>query len=145
MFPFLYEELSHAPHALVGDLCRFLKTEVPANLSEVLRVRENASPRSQAGQLLSRPFFQVSYALEKFTPIKARRLRELGARLGTRLDENFAPLQIDLDQDMARELRKDWENSSAADERYPRTRFVGVLGTPAGRSGAGLDRTACPL
>jgi hypothetical protein len=109
VFPFLYEELSHAPQALVGDLCRFLKTEVPANLSEILRARENASPRSQAGQLLSRPFFQVSYALEKFTPIKARRLRELGARLGTRLDENFAPLQIDLDQDMERELRKDWE------------------------------------
>jgi hypothetical protein len=109
VFPFLYEELSHAPQALVGDLCRFLKTEVPANLSEVLRARENASPRSQAGQLLSRPFFQVSYALEKFTPIEARRLRELGARLGTRLDENFAPLQIDLDQDMERELRKDWE------------------------------------
>jgi hypothetical protein len=35
-------------------------------------------------------------------------LRELGARLGTRFDQNFAPLQIDLDQDMARELRKDW-------------------------------------
>jgi hypothetical protein len=51
----------------------------------------------------------VSYALEKFTPIKARRLRELGGRLGTRLDQNFAPLQIDLDQDMERELRKDWE------------------------------------
>ena len=78
VFPFLYEELSHAPQALIGDLCRFLKTEAPANLSEVLSVRENASPRSQAGQLLSRPFFQVSYALEKFTPIKARPFARIG-------------------------------------------------------------------
>jgi hypothetical protein len=109
VFPFLYEELSYAPEALIGDLCRFLRTERPANLTELLSLRENASPRSQAGQLLSRPFFQVSYALDRFTPIKARPLRDLGARLGTRLDKNFAPLQIGLDQGMARGLREDWE------------------------------------
>jgi hypothetical protein len=110
VFPFLYEELSHAPEALIGDLCRFLRTQVPANLAEILNVRENASPRSQAGQLLSRPFFQVSYALERFTPIKARPLRELGARLGTRLDKNFEPLHLELDEDLAGELRRDWES-----------------------------------
>lgn len=109
VFPFLYEELSYAPEALIGDLCRFLKTETPANLSEILSIRENRSPRSQAGQLLSRPFFQLSYALEKFTPIEARPLRELGARLGSRLDQSFTPLQISLDPDLERDLRRDWE------------------------------------
>jgi hypothetical protein len=110
VFAFLYEELSQGPEALIGDLCRFLRTQTPANLTEILSVRENASPRSQAGQLLSRPFFQVSYALERFTPIKARPLRELGARLGTQLDQNFTPLQIELEPDMAGELRRDWDS-----------------------------------
>jgi len=109
VFPFLYEELSCAPEALIDDLCRFLGTEAPANLTELLTVRENSSPRSRAGQLVSRPFFQVSYALERFTPIRAKSLRELGGRLGSRLDQNFAPLQIGLDPDMARDLRRDWE------------------------------------
>jgi hypothetical protein len=109
VFPFLYEELSCAPEALIDDLCRFLGTETPANLTELLTVRENSSPRSQAGQLLARPFFQVSYALESFSSIRTKSLREFGARLGTKLDHNFAPLQIGLDQDMAQDLRRDWE------------------------------------
>ena len=109
VFPFLYEELSFAPEALIDDLCRFLNTNKPANLSELLAVRENASPRSQAGQLLSRPFFQVSYALEKATRINTKGLREFGARLGTRLDQNFAPFQLGLEGDLARELHQDWE------------------------------------
>lgn len=109
VFPFLYEELSCAPEVLIDDLSRFLGTERPANLTELLAVRENASPRSQFGQILSRPFFQTSYALENFTSIRTKSLREFGARLGTRVDQHFAPLQIGLDQDMAQDLRRDWE------------------------------------
>lgn len=109
VFPFLYEELSCAPEALIDDLCSFLGTEIPANLTELLAVRENASPRSKAGQILSRPFFQTSYALRNFTSINTKSLRELGGRLGTRLDQHFAPLEIGLDQDMAEDLRRDWE------------------------------------
>jgi hypothetical protein len=109
VFAFLFEELSYAPEALIDDLCRFLGTEAPANLNELLRVRENASPRSQAGQLLSRPFFQFSYALKRYTSIDTKSLRDLGARLGTRLDHTFAPLDLGLNQDIARKLRADWE------------------------------------
>ncbi|MGH6824191.1 hypothetical protein [Methyloceanibacter sp.] len=109
VFPFLYEELSCAPEALVDDLCRFLGTEIPANLPELLAVRENASPRSKAGQILSRPFFQTSYALRSFTSLNTKSLREFGGRLGTRLDQHFAPLEIGLDQDMAQDLRRDWK------------------------------------
>ena len=109
VFPFLYEELSCAPEALIDDLCSFLGTEVPANLTELLAVRENASPRSKAGQILSRPFFQTSYALRNFTSINTKSLREFGGRLGTRLDQHFAPLEIGLEQDMAGDLRRDWE------------------------------------
>jgi hypothetical protein len=109
VFPFLYEELSYAPEALIDDLCRFLGTEIPANLAELLAVRENASPRSKAGQILSRPFFQTSYALRSFTSINTKSLREFGGRLGTRIDQHFAPLEVGLDQDMAQDLRRDWE------------------------------------
>ena len=83
VFPFLYEELSFAPEALIDDLCSFLGTEIPANLTELLALRENASPRSKAGQILSRPFFQTSYALRIFTSINTKSLREFGGRLGT--------------------------------------------------------------
>jgi len=110
VFPFLFEELSYAPEALIDDLCRFLGTEKPATLNELLSVRENSSPRSRAGQLLSRPFFQISYALKKYTRIDTKSLRDLGARLGTGLDHNFAPLELGLDQDTTRVLREDWEH-----------------------------------
>jgi hypothetical protein len=110
VFPFLHEELSCAPEALIDDLCRFLGTDIPANLTELLAMRENASPRSKAGQMLSRPFFQTSYALRSFTSINTKPLREFGGRLGTRLDQHFAPLEIGLDQDMAEDLRRDWEH-----------------------------------
>ena len=110
VFPFLYEELSYAPEALIDDLCRFLGTNIPANLTELLAMRENASPRSKAGQMLSRPFFQTSYALRSFTSINTKSLREFGGRLGTRLDQHFTPLEIGLDQDMAEDLRRDWKH-----------------------------------
>jgi hypothetical protein len=109
VFPFLHEELSYAPEALIDGLCRFLGADIPANLTELLAMRENASPRSKAGQMLSRPFFQTSYALRNFTSINTKPLRELGGRLGTRLDQHFAPLEIGLDQDMAEDLRQDWQ------------------------------------
>ena len=43
------------------------------------------------------------------TSINTKSLREFGGRLGTKLDQHFAPLEIGLDQDMAEELRRDWE------------------------------------
>jgi hypothetical protein len=109
VFPFLYEELFCAPEALIDDLCRFLNVKAPQNLQELLRNRENPSPRSQAGQLVSRSFFQTSYALDRFAGVNTRSLREFGARIGAQLDRNFAPRRVVLDHDITCDLRRDWE------------------------------------
>ena len=108
VFPFFYEELQSAPELLIEDLCRFLGTSPPANLSEVMARRENPSPRSLAGQLVSRPFFQISYALDRLPGVKTKGLREFGARLGARFDGGERH-NIALDSDLAGALKQDWD------------------------------------
>lgn len=109
VFPFLYEELVHSPKELIGDLCGFIGSEPPANLDELLKKRENPSPRSQFGQLLSRPFFQLSYALDRILPVKTRPIRDFGARLGARFDDEAAPRNAVIAPDLAAELKEDWK------------------------------------
>ena len=108
VFPFLYEELTSAPEPLIEDLCRFLGTRPPGNLNDLLARRENPSPRSRAGQLVSRPFFQISYALDRLPGVKTKRLREFGARLGARFDGN-GTREVVLDRELAGELKQDWD------------------------------------
>jgi len=122
VFPFFYEELASAPESLIEDLCRFLGTRPPANLHEVLTRRENPSPRSRAGQMVSRPFFQISYALDRLPGVKTKGLREFGARLGVRFDSDERR-EPTLDRDLAGELKQDWDGILERTSRRRRRDF----------------------
>ena len=124
VFPFLYEELTSAPEPLIEDLCRFLGTKPPANLNDLLARRENPSPRSRAGQLVSRPFFQVSYALDRLPGVKTKGLREFGARLGARFDGN-GTREVVLNRELAEELKQDWDGLLARIGRWRGRDFSG--------------------
>jgi hypothetical protein len=99
VFPFLYEELSRDPDALIDDLCLFLGTRRPSNLHHLVSVRENPSPKGRVGQLLSRSFFIVP---------SHKRVRNFGARLGARLDRYFPERPIAVDSGTVGALSEDW-------------------------------------
>lgn len=108
VFPFAYEELLSDPQTLIRDLCFFVGTSVPTNLTEILEQRSNPSPRSNAGQKLARPFFLASQAVRTVPPLK-KSLRRLGSIIGSGIDRFSAPAPvINFDDDLALVLRKDW-------------------------------------
>jgi hypothetical protein len=109
IFPFLYEELVETPEALIRDLCTFLGTEPPQDLDKLLKKRENPSPRSGFGQSISRAFHRLSYGLDRIMPMSTRPLRQLGAHLGSRFDDEEAPRQAPLEPELAQALRQDWK------------------------------------
>jgi hypothetical protein len=111
VFGFLYEELNSDPSALVADLCRFLGTTEPANLSEILAKRENVSPRGDVGRRASRVFFTISRILKPipFLSNAKRPLRSLGSKFGARLDRHSVPAPtIAFDDALANLLQADW-------------------------------------
>jgi hypothetical protein len=99
VFPFLYEELIYAPHALVDDLCRFIGVEPPSNLEALLAMRAQPSARTLPGQFVTRLFYLVSLT---------RPLHGYGKRLGVRVDRYFKPRRIVLEPELATELHQDW-------------------------------------
>jgi hypothetical protein len=102
VFPFLYEELLRAPEALVDDLCRFIGKAKPPNLDQLLKVRENPTPRSEIGQLVSR-------SLLKFTRTSARKVRKPHVyAVGAWFDSWFPSDRMTLEPDLARTLQQDW-------------------------------------
>jgi hypothetical protein len=104
VFPFFYEELLWNPHALVDDLCKFLGKAPPANLDQLLKIRENSSPRTQVGQFVSRALYALSAASRRqlFKP-------QCGP-LGARFDRFFSIKPIALKPEMARALQQDWND-----------------------------------
>src|SRR5581483_486195 len=107
VFPFLYEELNHSPHEFAADLCGFLGTELPPDVGEILRRRENPSPRSIRGQRLARAFFVASRVLPaRFNGT----LRGWGSKLGAKLDSGTELERITFPDDLARRLRDDWRS-----------------------------------
>jgi hypothetical protein len=107
-FPFLYEELSSDPAALVEDMCRFLDVGPPADMHELLKKRVNLSPRTKFGQRVARPFFNLSYQFDR-VGLRTKPLRELGARFGVRMDRyGTQPKEINLDVATAKLWREDW-------------------------------------
>jgi hypothetical protein len=102
VFPFLYEELVEAPEILVEDLCRFIGSPPPSDVQELLRIRENPSPRSRLGQTLSamcRP------ALGWVGRSASRRLKA-GLR---NFDSRYSPRRIQLPGAWEARLRQDWD------------------------------------
>lgn len=150
VFAFLYEELPHSPHALVDDLCRFLGVKPPSDLDDLLDVRENPSPRSLQGQLLSRSFYRLSRRLAKITNTKisdapiAYRLRKYGFRLGAHFDRYFpAYHHVPFNADTARVLRQDWANLlSLVGERRGRDFSDLDAATSSSRSAIGIAERA---
>jgi hypothetical protein len=102
IFPFLYEEFRLRPNALINDLCKFLRKEPPPNVNRLLAVRENLSPRSSAGQLVSRTLFNLSKARQR------QSLTRHCYRLGTWVDRFFPARAIELDAETASYLQRDW-------------------------------------
>lgn len=135
VFPFLYEELAHDLSALVEDLCAFLNTKPPANLQAILNVRENPSPRSRPGRLLSQLIDWLSKLLAKVANPTvnrvgiAKRLRQFGGVLGSKLDRYFpAASPLVIDRETSKMLRKDWDD------------FLDLVGRRRGRDFSALSR-----
>jgi hypothetical protein len=136
VFAFLYEELNSDPSALVADLCRFLGTTEPSNLSEILAKRENLSPRGDLGQRASRVFFTISRILKPIPYLSnaKRPLRGLGSKLGARLDRHSAPAPtIAFNDELARLLHADWN------------RLVQTVGERRGRDFSALAKDTASL
>lgn len=104
VFPFLYEELVRTPHSLIADLCGFLGKAPPADLDQVLKVRRNPSPRSSAGQFLSRSLYAVSAASRR------NLLKQRCGRFGAALDRFFHVPPFDLPADLDQKLTQDWND-----------------------------------
>jgi hypothetical protein len=107
-FPYLYEEFSSDPAALINDMCRFLGVTPPVDLDRLLQERVNLSPRTDFGQRIAQPFFKLSYSLDRLG-LRTKPLRNLGARLGARID-GYGARQREIDIDTATEKlwREDW-------------------------------------
>ena len=133
VFGFLYEELNSDPSALVADLCRFLGTTEPSNLSEILAKRENLSPRGDLGRRASRVFFTISRILKPipFLSNAKRPLRSLGSKFGARLDRHSVPAPtIAFDDALAKLLQGDW------------SKLVEIVGERRGRDFSALAKGA---
>jgi hypothetical protein len=120
VFPFLYEELLWNPHALIDDLCKFLGKAPPANLDQLLNIRENPSPRTPVGQFVSRALYALSAASRRqlFKP-------QCGP-LGARFDRFFSMKRIALKPDMARALQQDWNDLLQLISQHRRRDLSGV-------------------
>lgn len=99
VFPFLYEEIHESPYELINDLCRFVGRSRPANIEALLSTHTNPSPRSSIG-------LDASRSLSKLSTNK--RWRHASFKVGTWLDRYFPTNQVNLDSDLASDLRQDW-------------------------------------
>ena len=103
VFPFLYEELLRDPKLLVTDLCRFIGKPPPPNLDELLRIRENATPRSALGQFVSRSMLKLSRSSNR------RHWKHHAFRVGAWCDNIYPKRRsLPLDPELAGALREDW-------------------------------------
>lgn len=111
VFPFLYEELLLWPNLLVGDLCRFIGKPPPGNLDTLLGRRENPSPRSHFGRLMSRSLLSL------VPPSRRKRATSLANRVGAWLDGSSShhwekdSLDIVLPPDLKHRLSLDWKSA----------------------------------
>ena len=101
VFPLLYEELLREPKALTEELCRFIGKGVPADLDRLLLIRENPTPRSAAGHLLTR-------AILKLAGSHRRLVKRRAYRLGASVDRFFPHHPITIPPDLAAILEQDW-------------------------------------
>jgi len=111
VFVLLYEELVSRPETLISDLCRFIGTAEPRVQSGIAQKRENHSPRSSAGQAVSRFFVRGSRLLKRipYASNAQRPLRAFGSRIGTALDGHFPPAPaIALDEQLEALVQSDW-------------------------------------
>jgi hypothetical protein len=109
VFPYLYEELITAPHALVEDMCGFLGCDPPANVDFLIKTRANVSPRTEFGQRISRQFYRLQRLTGRVRLYeKLTMLRGVGATLGASLDRFGSPIMIEFNPTMASDLREDW-------------------------------------
>jgi hypothetical protein len=104
VFPFLYEELLLQPHVLIDDLCNFIGKTPPKNLDELLTARQNPSPRSQVGQLVSQSLYTLHYASGRMIP------KTYAGQIGARFDRYFPTKPLVLDPEVAAALQQDWND-----------------------------------
>jgi hypothetical protein len=102
MFPYLYEELIESPEALVEDLCRFIGRPLPSNIEELLRVRQNPSPRRRVGQAVS----AMSWLALTLANLSARERLKGGLKS---LDSLFSARRVELPESWRGPLRQDWD------------------------------------
>jgi hypothetical protein len=102
VFPFLYEELVRAPLPLIDDLCKFINKTPPENLSQLLNVRRNPSPRSEVGQFVSRSLYALSAASRR------QLLKSYCGPLGAKFDRYFTVPAFKLDTELRQQLNQDW-------------------------------------
>lgn len=115
MFPYLYEELIESPETLVEDLCRFIGRPLPSNIEELLRIRENPSPRSRVGQAVS----AMSWPALKLANLSARERLKGGLRS---FDSLFSARRVQLPASWQACLRRDWNE------------LLGLIGERRGRN-----------
>jgi hypothetical protein len=120
VFPFLYEELLRDPRVLVDDLCKFLEKVPPANLDQLLNIRENPSPRTQVGQFVSRTLYALSAASRR------KLFKPQCGPVGARFDRFFSIKQIALNPDLASALRQDWNDLLQLVSQHRRRDFSGL-------------------
>ncbi len=102
VFPFLFEEFILRPEILIDDLCRFLGKSTPANLDQLLSWRENPSPRSWAGQFVSRALVNT------IVPDNRKDLKKRVHHFTAKLDRYFPEHAVEIPDDLSQVLKQDW-------------------------------------